>query len=171
MLAMRDALISRFDWFVHTTKNSALPSIRREGLRPTMPDGYFLRDLPDVVREAIGQGAERVVCLWPQGALPMNVDKAAPLDPDPPEMVRLALRATDLCRRVGLDWSYPYSWGLAEQIRADSPNMDSSAVAVDVARRSGSIVSYDVIPAQALLICPPGGDVSDPSKWIPLKVQ
>jgi hypothetical protein len=49
--------------------------------------------------------------------------------------------------------------------------MDSSVVAVDVARRSGSIVSYDVIPAQALLICPPGGDVSDPSTWIPLKVQ
>jgi hypothetical protein len=69
MLPMRDALIRRFDWFVHTTKNAALPSIRSEGLRPTMPDGYFLRDLPDVVREAIGQGAERVVVpLARQGA-------------------------------------------------------------------------------------------------------
>jgi hypothetical protein len=93
MLAMRDALISRFEWFFHTTRKSALPSIRSAGLRPIMPDGYFLADLPDVVREAIGDRAERVVCLSPQGSLHMNVDRSSALDQDAPELARLAMRA------------------------------------------------------------------------------
>jgi hypothetical protein len=143
MSALRDALIGRFGWFFHTTRKSALPSIRSEGLRPIMPDGYFLADLPNVIRETIGDGAKRVVCLSPQGSLQMNVDKSSVLDPDAPEMAHLAMRATDLPTRVGLDWSYPYNWNLAETIRVD--NLDSSAVAVEVARRSGSVVSYDVI--------------------------
>jgi hypothetical protein len=98
----------------------------------------------------------------------MNVDKSSVLDPDAHEMAHLAMRATDLPTRVGLDWSYPYNWDLAETIRVDNPEMDSSAVAVEVARRSGSVVSYDVIPAYQLLICPPDGDINDPATWIPL---
>jgi hypothetical protein len=168
MSALRDVLIGRFGWFFHTTRKSALLSIRSEGLRPIAPDGYFLADLPNVVREVIGDGAERVVCLSPQGSLRMNVDKSSALDPDAPEMAHLAMRATDLPTRVGLDWSYPYSWNLVETIRVDNPEMDSSAVAVEVAQRSGSVVSYDVIPAHQLLICPPDGDINDPATWIPL---
>jgi hypothetical protein len=151
MSALRDALIGRFGWFFHTVRKSALLSIRSEGLRPIMPNGYFLAGLPNVVRVVIGDGAERVVCLSPQGSLHMNVDKSSVLDPDAPEMAHLAMRATDLPTRVGLDWSYPHNRNLAETIRVDNPEMDSSAVAVEVARRSGSVVSYDVIPKQLVV--------------------
>jgi hypothetical protein len=83
---------------------------------------------------------------------------------DPP-FYRLAVRSADLSDRIGFDWSFPYSWSLAN-VLADQ---GLRAAFIEVARRAGSVVTYDAIPANRLLVCPKGLDgESDPASWLPL---
>jgi len=85
----------------------------------------------------------------------MNVDKGE-------DLFRMALSAETLPFQLGLDWSHD-SWRIAATRKAGFPNWDNNQVLLNVVRGTGSIVSYDAVPASQLRVCPKGR--SDPSIW------
>jgi hypothetical protein len=165
MRSAREALIARYQWLTHDSPVSAFEPIRRGGLLPSRPDGYF-GPVPTLVGDLLGPGAERIVCLWPLGCAVFRsrVSRDAPL-------FRLALNGADLPPRIGLDWSFPESWALRGITKETHPKSPAADVFTYVVNGTGSVVSYDRIPPSALRVCPRGTPLnSDPSTW-PLLVN
>ncbi len=99
MAAVRTALATRFNSFIHVTPSTNFERIRAEGLMPNRD----LRPPQEVVAE-LGEEAGRILCLHPLGA---QLRSAGTKDPP---LISIAVCAPDLPVRVGLDWSY--SWDI-----------------------------------------------------------
>lgn len=151
---LRRKIAAHFRWFCHLTPVENLPSIRGIGLKPQ-------KDKPadPVVMEFMGEDAASITCLTPLGA-----EKPPPPVREPP-FVCLAVDHLSLPARIGVDWSYDYAWSLAEELR----RIDSKAAIEDIfvssLVRTGSLVTYDLIPAHSLRICLPTSMPINPSAW------
>lgn len=151
MRSARQALIDRYKWFYHTTEKRLFEQIQREGLTRKEPFAEF----PEIVRNKLGSSARCVVCLWPPETREMRISKQPP-------WIRVAISASDLPSRIGLDWSYRDWWNRAPEFASA---MDLTDVFLKVVREAGSVVSYEHIPASCLRVCPANAPNSDPSDW------
>jgi hypothetical protein len=152
MSGVRDALISRYDWFVHITPLGNLPSIRGDGLTPKSDASP-----PPEVAKLLGETSRTILCLHPLGA------KLKPLGTQSPPFASLAVRASDLPERMGLDWSY--SWPLVEGRMELYSCMPMREFVQRIADEFGSVVSYDAIASARLRVCGQGNSLNDPSNW------
>ncbi|MPR09861.1 hypothetical protein [Microvirga tunisiensis] len=150
----RNALLNRFDWFFHTTPVGAIETIRTSGLEPRDPGAR-----PDpVVTEMLGPGGDRILCVRPRGSTVLALGKEGFL-------CQLAVEASDLPNRVGLDWSFPNNWHLLDIYMKEYPEQGIGAIFAEIARATGSVASYDLIPPTTLRIGPARLIDPDPGSW------
>ncbi|MCG7391970.1 hypothetical protein MHY87_03520 [Microvirga sp. ACRRW] len=157
MAAARSALVCRIPWLLHVTPLEAVDGIRRAGLMPMNPGGV----VPGIVRDAIGAGAEKILCLRP------SISKDIVIGKEPP-FLKLAIPSIALPDRIGLDWSFPESWRLAESLYESNAISDPYSILVEVAVNLGSVVAYDSIPSGSIRVCPKSAPNSNLADWPPL---
>ena len=80
-------------------------------------------------------------------------------------MFMMAFDRDALPATIGLDWSYAGTWTLPAILRHDHPNLSNEEIFCEVVRRRGSVVAYEVAPADALRVWTKGMPGNDPSKW------
>ena len=152
MVGVRRALLEGYRWLTHDTALQHLESVRRRGLVP-----HFVMTPPQIVFDRLGPNGSHIICLHPVGS------DLRPRSSQEGPFIRLGMQSRALPCRIGLDWSY--DWNLAEVLRRDYPNMSARDIFVSVARRRGSVVSYDRIAPSDLRIYGMGSDSYDPSTW------
>lgn len=151
MSAVRDALTRKYAWFTHDTPLAKLSNIRQSGLLP-----HYIIGCPPEVIARFGEAGRKIVCLHPLGA------ELRPTSSQRGPLARFAVPGIALPSRVGLDWSY--DWSLADLIRKEAPSKPYDEVILDVARRRGSVASYEAIPPQVLSVWTDGAP-DDPEQW------
>jgi hypothetical protein len=157
MVSARAILVGKYPWFFHTARLRNFSSIQASGLEPRRPDGY-IGDPPHQVVHRIRHRADHILCLWPVGATDVHITSDEPL-------FQVALDSSALPVRLGLDWSFPYNWNLATIVKNDFPHWETAQVFANVAHRSGSVATYDAVPAANLLVRPNGAEGWDPTGW------
>ena len=154
MPAMRLTLGRHFKWYYHVTPIKNIASIRMQGLQPK-PD----MAAPEVVVKYAGQKASEIICLNPLGA-----------DAVPPPVQEGPFACLAICRealpfRIGLDWSHAGGFGIAEVLRTENSARPANSIFVEAAKRWGSIIAYDPIPATSLRAYRRGRMPHDPARW------
>jgi hypothetical protein len=155
---VRIALRKEYSYFTHDTSFDRLAKIQNEGLNvnPVM-------SCPPEVLWKFGDRARWILCLHPVGSI--TDEWLRPSSSSKPPYVRLAIVNEDLPCSLGLDWSYEHHRN--EQLRnelRDQPPIDAS---LGIARRRGSIASYDAIQPWKLRVWTKGLP-DDPQSWPPL---
>jgi hypothetical protein len=158
MNGMRDALGMAYKWFIHVTPLDRVQSICQRGLLP-----HADAATNDFVRRHIG-GCGEIVCFHPLGALMVPGGTAAS------PLVTLAIVRDDLPLRIGVDFSQMGAYGLAEELRKDRSERSAAEIFVEVARRLGSIISFDAVRPSALRAFVGGCPPHNPLTW-PLLVN
>src|ERR1700687_4080779 len=158
MPAMRLALGRHFKWYYHVSPVGNISSIRERGLLPKAD-----MTAPEVVAKYIGRTAAAIICLNPLGA-----------DRTPPAVQEGQFACLAICRealplRIGLDWSHAGGFGIAEVLRREQPARPANSIFVESAKRWGSIVAYDPIPAASIRAYGRGCMPHDPAQWPFLK--
>jgi hypothetical protein len=64
----------------------------------------------------------------------------------------LTVPTANLSNRIGFDWSYDYAWSLAEILREKDQSAGCEQIFLDLIWRSGSVVTYDPVPAAFLRV-------------------
>lgn len=149
---LEEALVARWNWFLHETPIANLASIRQHGLLPKNPDCV----VPAGVAAALGGNANQLICLHPLGA------KVRPSGTKSGWQARLAIRSTSVPSPISLDWSYEWDRILQEwQAVAGKSFVEFSS---DISHTYGSVAAYSVIPSSQFMIqlrgCP-----DDPATW------
>lgn len=156
MQAVRDRL-TKVSWFTHySSVPASFKKIQMEGLRPCYPGGTT----PDEVLEAMGDAGRQILCLYPVGA---SIVQLVPSQPQRP-LFLVAVRGNDLPAKVGLDWSYDYSWNLGKTLHSESV-LTKDEIVFDVARRSGSIACYSGIDPGNLRVKARRNTADDFDQW------
>lgn len=156
MTAMRMALGHRFFWFTHLTQIENAQSIRTGGLIPKSHAG-----LPREVLAILGSDAANIICLNPLGSEAVG----------PPvqtgKRICLAICRNALPKRIGLDWSYGSMVNRAHGYWQAQPAQSKSVAQafVDVVASWGSVVSYDLIPPEALRVLTKDTPPNDINRW------
>ena len=148
------ALGLHFKWYYHVTPVKNIPSIRESGLLPKAD-----MVAPEVVVKYLGRTASEIICLNPLGA-----------DSTPPAVQEGPFACLAICRealplRIGLDWSHGGGFGIAEVLRAEQPTRPANSIFVESAKRWGSIVGYDPIPAASLKVYARGCMPHNSAQW------
>ncbi|MGE3829502.1 MAG: hypothetical protein AB7F76_00790 [Parvibaculaceae bacterium] len=77
----------------------------------------------------------------------------------------LAVRNSDLPKSVAVDWSFPGCGELVGILRKEQPTRDSADIFAEVARRRGSIVSYEAMAPHLLRVRLKDSSPDDPEDW------
>lgn len=154
---IRAELMQRFAAFRHITAYTRLNEIRTTGLTLRQYE-----HCPAEVFSELGATGDHIVCFWPFGA------KLSPSGTSEPPLMSLAIAATNLPQRIGLDWSY--SWEIVTNSRMQLYSGDTPAqFAYRIANDLGSIVSYEAIGPDHLLVRCKGQAKDQPLAWKPLQ--
>jgi len=163
VLQCHRAITARYGWFLYAAPMKDLQNCRASGLRPGNPD--YLGDAPPKVppafRDALtgfGRTAANVLC-------PRPIDSENWKPTSAGEKFILAFKKENLPKIVSLDWSYPESIALAEQLLEQQPDRALGDIFVEAARRLGSFAVYDPVPARALRISTRSSSADDPASW------
>jgi len=153
MASARAALIHfyRGKWFFHKTRLCAFNDIQRLGLQPSNPG----KTAPDIVRKRLGCRGSLILCLRP--------DRSPRIVFNDPRII-LGVAAADLPFQLGLDWSHD-TWRIAGIRKANNPSWDDAKVFVSAVASTGSVASYDAVPASQLRACPKSAPSSPPETW------
>jgi len=149
----RRTVTDHYGWFMHESAFERVDTIRREGLQPRNPGC----GVPDVVVSTF-KGSDGIVCLNPLGSRHAKSSHAG-------HIFRMGIRAADLPPRLGIDWSYPESWSLRGVTDAQLAGFGRDGAILYVVDDTGSIASYDPIPASVLRVCTKGKHGLFPSTW------
>jgi len=165
MSEVRGALIRRYRWFIHTSPEQNIDSIRETGLRPNRDVEPSKRE---GVIEAYGKDVGPILCLHPLGALlcPSGAKANAepvPIGKDDPKVVTLAVEGCDLPASLALDWSY--EWARALRSLTENPNLSPEDAALLVANELGSIASLLPIAAENIRVFCLANPPADPFHW------
>jgi hypothetical protein len=162
MPRVRLALVSRYQWFIHTTPQGNIESIRRYGLRTN-------RDAapPPEVIAAIGAHAGAILCLHPLGAKlcpgGANANLVLGIGQEAPKRVSFAIIAEDLPALLGVDWSY--TWPLVSHALNENPNWSVEEAVLNVANEYGSIALYSPIVPSGLRVFCANNQPANPLSW------
>lgn len=162
VLQCHRAITARYGWFLYVAHIEDLPNYRASGLRPGTPDhlGDAPPKVPPAFRDALtgfGRTAANVLCVRP-------IDGETWKPAKPGAKFVLAFKKENLPKIVSLDWSYPESIALAEQLLEQQPDRALSDIFMQVARQMGSFAVYDPVPARALRISTLSSS-DDPASW------
>ena len=150
---LRDTVSGHYRWFIHDARLCFMDDIRAQGLLPRRPDCAVPPEVLNATDNAAG-----IVCLNPVG----SQDNQSPVRMP---FFRLAIDASSLPRRLGLDWSYPESWSLRNINHGQIEQWGEDGAVLYVIQGTGSIVSYDTIPAACMKVCTVGKHGTFPSTW------
>jgi hypothetical protein len=153
MAFFRTTISNHYLWLMHEAPFDRINTIRREGLQPKLPGGR----VPDVVAGAI-DGFTGIVCLNPNLSRHAQSSYAGLI-------FRVAVRASDLPARVGLDWSYPHNWDLRNVSEQQIHALGKDGAVLYVVDDTGCVASYDAIPPEVLRVCTIGKHGLFPSTW------
>lgn len=153
MTAVRSLLVDRHSWFFHVSATKSFEQIKCEGIKPHNPGCAA----PDVVRGLLGDSADKIVCLTPQG----TVYETTSCQP----RFRMAVAREDLPPNIGLDWSYDTVWALPAIILKDEPEKSKEEIFYDIVRRRGSVVSYAPLLPSVLRVRSKTACEHMPSDW------
>ncbi|MCA0032640.1 hypothetical protein [Mesorhizobium sp. B263B2A] len=154
MARARTIVINSHSWFVHVSGLDRLAGLKASGIEPRNPGAT----IDAVIAAALGDGSGAIVCLRPIFAFNTRPNR------DYPQML-LSISNSDLPQRIGIDWSYPGSWNLVDVKQREAPEMRIDVIFAHVVQQSGSIASYDLIPAEVVRVWAKGTPENDPSKW------
>jgi hypothetical protein len=159
---VRAAVLCRFKWFVHSTPDRNLDSIRQDGIlanRDVTPSSRMI---------AAGANEHRISCFVPLGSRlspkpAYNTGPVLPMGAPDPYFVSLAVEDQNMPMRLGIDWSY-YG-NEAERLVDREPDLTSEAAALRLLHECGSVVSYDAaLPSSVRIFCI-GNPPLDPLAW------
>ncbi|MFT5510506.1 MAG: hypothetical protein ACI89J_003600 [Hyphomicrobiaceae bacterium] len=156
---IRDALVKKFDWFLHASPPSNICPIRRDGLLPKTPRPAIL---PVDFDEPYGRaGNSEILCLHPLGSKHLHVGTAGD---GASSRVFFAICADHLPESLGLDWSY--GWDVQKgRIDSSAEQKTAAEIFTTIADELGSITSYESIPADLLRVC--CDDITEAVCWPP----
>jgi hypothetical protein len=151
--ALREAVVSKYGWFVHDTGLARLGVVRANGL---VLRHYEAHEIPEEVREYLGENCG-ILCFYPNGA-----DLRPHSSQQPPHM-RLAIPASSLPEAIGLDWSYVRD--LVQRRRDQNPHIPLIELCLRVIQELGSVASYAPVRADELVVCSKELNPADPTHW------
>ena len=164
---VRAALIRRYRWFIHTSPERNLDSIRKFGLRPN-------RDVDPSERrgviEAYGPDVGPILCFHPLGAqeCPAGADATAEplqlgMDVEP-RLVSFAVEGRDWPEQLALDWSYEWErvLRLLEEKYRDLP---PEKAVVHIVNELGSIASLSSVEPEKLRVYCSNNSPTNPLSW------
>jgi hypothetical protein len=162
---VRAALIRRYRWFIHTSPERNIDSIRKTGLRPNRDVDPSKRE---GVVEAYGSDVGAILCLHPLGAMlyPSGANATAeplPIGQDDPKRVTFAIEGRDLPSMLALDWSY--EWERVRRRLAENPHLSPEDAALLVVNELGSIASLVPIAAEKIRVFCVGDPPANPLDW------
>jgi hypothetical protein len=156
--ALRDAVLSKYGWFVHDTGLARLGAVRTNGL---VLRHYEPHEIPQDVREYLGEGGCGILCFYPDGA------DLRPQSSQEPPHIRLAIPALSLPATIGMDWSYENK--RVQRRREQNPDAPLIDLCLQVIQELGSIASYIPVNAEELRVCSIDSDPGAPKDWPYLK--
>ena len=151
---VREVLTNSYSWFMHVSPINNFDKIQAAGLELKYPGGF-----QDVVAKRLGNEARNVICLRPFGSSFCREGSKQGVG------MLLAVSVVDLPERLGVDWSDGYGWALLKELRDSRPEADTADLALEAIQRSGTMISYDSIPACKLVVCPEARRQSHPYSW------
>lgn len=155
--AMRSLLASRFPFLVHRANASALADIIATGLRPS-PQSPAADVDPSCLARTLNGRRPEILCLKPpESKLSLGGKR----------FIEFAVSTAELPLPLGLDWSYGACWTRAKNLRMDCPSAPLPEVFVTVVASYGSVVVYDSIAPEQLLVRVQNSE-EDPAHWPPL---
>jgi hypothetical protein len=153
-VALREAVASKYSWFVHDTGYARLKEVRANGL---MVRNYEPFEIPNEVKAYLGDDECGILCFYPNGA------GLRPQSSQPAPHMRLAIPASSLPQVVGLDWSYEQR--RVQALRDKSPNAPVLELCLQAIQCLGSVALYGAIGPGLLHVCSVVSDVVDPTAW------
>jgi hypothetical protein len=167
MPCVRAALFNRFRWFIHTTSEKNIASIRKTGLEVRKD----ARPPAEVVNHFHGKNVGPILCLHPLGAMRCPAGAAADqvllIGADEPPCVTFAIDREFLPRLVGLDWSY--EWPRVQNWLNNHPQAGVEEAVLHIATEYGSVASYEDIAPDKLRVFSPDQPPANPFNWSKLK--
>jgi hypothetical protein len=157
MASARAELTKRHEWFLHAKPTSRFGEIKVYGLAPRRQD-YLLNDDAKTVLSALGQNAEKIICLRPKDTFD-TTPRGNEL------MFLMALHRDALPPTITLDWTYVGNLSLVPVLNHGHLEWTKEQIFCEVVRRRGSVVIYDHISTNALRVWAKGTDKNDPSTW------
>lgn len=154
-MALARARLQQCGWFIHATKAEFIREISQQGLQPRRQSPAMGAHSDPIFGEL---NIEReILCLRPLKAVlkPGIEDRS----------YTLAVNATHLPARIGVDWSYDPCW---VKLIEFAENCEPAEALYKVGLKYGSIVTYDHIPAEHLRIWSEGAPNDDPAQWLKL---
>jgi hypothetical protein len=137
--AFRAAFNKRWQWSTHETAMWRLQSVRGHGLVPKNPGA-----VSDEVSKLVDERARDIVCLRPYGVT------AGTGSSFPGVRAVLAVRSSDLPRRLVLDWSHSGSMELAREWGGRKQRAEE--LCCDIAAELGSAATIAIILPRLLRI-------------------
>ncbi len=133
-----------------------MQSIASRGLLPNAVSPAQETDV-NLVKAAMGGDLPLILCLsQPDNPVPSSANGLC---------IQLAVCTSHLPDRVGIDWSYASMWNLVEILSEEDPSMSLECVFLETFRRRGSIVVYDPIAPDNLLVRLQHSSVTEPWTW------
>jgi hypothetical protein len=154
MVFFRQTIADHYVWLTHEAPFECIDNtIRKDGIQPRKP----ARAVPSLVTDRI-PNYQSIVCLNPNKSQPAGSSHVG-------HVFRMGVRASDLPARVGLDWSYPDNWDMRHISAQQIHDFGKDGAILYVMDQTGSVASYDPIPASALRVCTRGKHGLYPSTW------
>jgi hypothetical protein len=157
MAAAHAALTARYPWFLHIKPVRKFDSIRREGLRPRSQGCPTNSSVAAAIRHAVNNAGE-MIFLRPIGTFDSTPHRGE-------KLFAIAIPRDAVPNVITLDWTFAGTWGLADIIKRDAPDLTNEELFCEVVRRRGSIAIYETISADFLRVRAASQPTEDPSTW------
>lgn len=152
-------LIGRYKWFIHTTPEKNITSIRSAGLKPNSD-----APAPSEVKIKFAKEVVPILCLHPLGAkLCPKGASSTYVSSSNPKLVSFAVSNDHLPHNVGLDWSYAWEIVLGKLKNYSQPSIEDFIF--KIAQEFGSVVSYNAIDPKNLRVFCKSNAPADPMTW------